>query len=126
MDFDPNAVAQGAGAFKAIFDSLRSAIGLLKDIRASGGGTQEQQKLVDEALDTAGRATKIAEAQVAKALGYELCKCEFPPIPMKTVGRLNGMPRFGPVYECPKCGYDTASPVTYTRTAPPRTTLSAP
>src|SRR5581483_3453698 len=106
--------------FKAIFDGLRSAIGLLKEMRSSGAPEPEQQKLIDEALAKASDAAKIAEAQVAKALGFELCKCQFPPIPMLTVGHFAFGNRQGPVFECPKCGYNSASPYGFTRTAPPR------
>jgi hypothetical protein len=83
---DPNSWAQGAAAFKGIFDGLRVAIGMLRDLGGSSGESQQQQKLVDDALDKAERATRIAEAELAKALGYELCRCEFPPTPMVTVG----------------------------------------
>jgi len=97
---DPTAWAQGANAFKAIFDGLRSAIGLVKEVRASGGGSEAQQQLVDEALEKAGTAAKIAEAQVAKALGYSLCQCTFPPQIMLSIGRHpTGRERF----ECPGC-----------------------
>src|ERR1700737_18245 len=58
--------------------------------------------------------------EIAKALGYELCKCEFPPTPMLTVGELNGRPKTGPVYECPKCGFNTAGAFMYNRIAPER------
>lgn len=33
---DPNTWSQGAAAFKGIFDRLRSAIGMLRDLRGSG------------------------------------------------------------------------------------------
>lgn len=69
---DPNAWVHGAQAFKTIFDGLRSAIGLVKELRASGENSDAQTRLVDEALDKANEAAKIAEAQVAQALGYEL------------------------------------------------------
>lgn len=118
---DPNAWAQGANAFKAIFEGLRSAIGLVNDMRKSGGDNKAQQQLVDDALEKAGTAAKIAEAEVAKALGFELCKCEFPPHPMRTVGYMDVSiaSKSGPVYECPKCGYNSAGPWAYTRIAPP-------
>ncbi len=118
---DPTAWAQGANAFKAIFDSLRAAVGLLRDVRASGGDNIAQQRLVDDALDKAERATKVAEAEIAKALGFELCKCQFPPTPMRTVGHIENfhINRSGPIYECPKCGYNTAGPWAYNRIAPP-------
>ena len=40
---DPGAWAQGAAAFKAIFDGLRSAIGMVTDIRNSGGGLPQNE-----------------------------------------------------------------------------------
>jgi hypothetical protein len=119
---DPSTWAQGAAAFKAIFDGLRSAIGMVRDLKASGGDSPAEEKLIDEALEKAGQAAKIAEAEVAKALGYQLCKCEFPPIPMRTVGHIDhpGIGRRGPVYECPKCGYNDAGFWDYHRIAPAR------
>jgi hypothetical protein len=66
---------------------------------------------------TAESSAAIVEAQVLKALGYELCKCEVPPTPMLTVGHRipRGQSRSEPVYECPKCGYNTAGEQTFTR-----------
>jgi hypothetical protein len=114
---DPAAWAQGAAAFKGIFDGLRAAIGLVRDVSVSAGGSEEQKRLVNDALDKASTAAKIAEAELAKAFGFELCKCEFPPTPMLTVGYHNerGGGRKGPVYECPKCGFNTAGPWMYER-----------
>jgi hypothetical protein len=116
---DPTTWAQAAAAAKTAFDSVRSAISIVKDIRSLGGGNEHQQKVVDNALTVASTNTAIAEAELAKAFGYELCKCDFPPTPMKTVGYL-GRPVPGkqvgdPVYECPKCGYNTAGPFMFTR-----------
>ena len=116
---DPQVYAQGANAFKAIFDSLRSAIGMVRELRGKpDGGSEKEKALIDAALDTADQSTAIAQAQVAKALGYELCKCEFPPTAMLTVGTHNG--RSGPeeggaVYECPKCKFNTAAPWNFNR-----------
>jgi hypothetical protein len=104
------------------FDAVRAAIGAVKDVRSLGGGTESQQKAVDQAIEQAETATKLAEAEIGKALGYELCKCEFPPTLMLTVGyhkERGGRPK-GPVYECPKCGYNTAGPWMYERIAPER------
>jgi hypothetical protein len=121
MEFDPHALAQGAAELKTAFDMFRSAIGLYRDARPSTKNP-EQEKAITAALDKAEEAAKVAEAQIAKALGYELCKCQFPPIPMLTVGHIdNRLAKMsGPVYECPKCGYNTARIWGYTRTAPPR------
>ena len=86
---DLNTWLHGAAALKAGFDAFRSAIAGLKEIRSLGGGTPDQNKVIDEALDHAIRTAAIAEAEVAKALGYELCKCQFPPTIMVTVGYKN-------------------------------------
>jgi hypothetical protein len=48
--------------------------------------TPSRRKAITAALDQAEAAAKFAEAQIAKALGYDLCKCQFPPTPMLTVG----------------------------------------
>ncbi|MET3299667.1 hypothetical protein [Bradyrhizobium diazoefficiens] len=111
---DPNTWSQGAAAFKGIFDGLRSAIGMLRDLRRNTDASPREGELIDAALDNATKAAAIAEAEVAKALGYQLCKCEFPPTPMLTVGNTS---RGGPaaVYECPKCKYNTAAPYTFNR-----------
>jgi hypothetical protein len=115
---DPITIASAAAAVKTTFDALRSAIGLLKD--AKGLLPPNDQAAVSQALAVAESSSRIAEAEIAKSLGYELCKCEFPPTPMLTVGQLGGRPKMGPAYECPKCGFNTAYPFIYHRIAPER------
>lgn len=119
---DPATWSQGALAFKSIFDGLRSAISMVREVRGGQEHGKEESKLIEAALDKASTATAIAEAEVAKALGFELCKCQFPPTPMLTVGHIDNPPAkmVGPVFECPKCGYNSARVWSYTRTAPPR------
>jgi hypothetical protein len=65
---DPNTWSQGALAFKSIFDGLRSAISMLRELRGDQDQGKEESKLIDAALDKASVATAIAEAEVAKAL----------------------------------------------------------
>jgi hypothetical protein len=118
---DPHTWAQGAAALKSAFDAIRGLIGTVRDIRGLAG--PEQAKAITAAVDQAETAAKVAEAEIAKALGYELCKCEFPPTAMLTVGYRSeyGMHTGGrPVFECPKCGYDTAHGLPFTPTASPR------
>jgi hypothetical protein len=112
---DPATWSQGALAFKSIFDGLRSAIGMLRDIRGNGAAPEREGELIDAALEKASSATAIAEAEVAKALGFHLCKCEFPPTPMLTVGSTSRGDMSGAVYECPKCRFNTALPFTFNR-----------
>lgn len=114
---DPVAWSQGAAAFKSIFDGLRTAIAMVRDLRGAPQPSNEKEgELIDAALDSATKATAIAEAEVAKALGYELCKCEFPPTPMLTIGIQSATAgRNGPVYECPKCKFNTGYPFRFER-----------
>jgi hypothetical protein len=123
---DPATWSQGALAFKSIFDGLRSAISMVREARGSRDTDRgkEETKLIEVALEKASAATAIAEAEVARALGFELCKCQFPPIPMLTVGHIENphANMRGAVYECPKCGFNSAGPWGYNRIAPRRTT----
>jgi hypothetical protein len=120
---DPQAWSQGAAAFKSIFDGLRTAIAMVRDLRGNTGASSKETALIDAALDKADTATAIAEAEVAKALGFELCKCEFPPTPMLTIGWMSNpaVKKEGPVYECPKCGINTSMGWSFTRTVPKNT-----
>jgi hypothetical protein len=86
---DPHTWAQGAGALKSAFDAIRGLIGMVKDLR--GLASPEQVKAITAAVDQAETATKVAEAEIANALGYELCKCQFPPTVMLTVGYTTDM-----------------------------------
>jgi|ERR1700733_710609 hypothetical protein len=117
---DPITVVGGITAVKTTFDALRTAIGLVKDTKELL--PKEKADVVNAALATAESSSRIAEAEVAKALGFELCKCNFPPTIMLTVGEHNGRTNLGtgPVYECPRCGYNTAGPYMYNRLAPER------
>lgn len=116
---DPVTIISGISAIKTTFDTLRGAIGLLKDAKELL--PKEKADAVNAALVTAESSSLIAQAEVAKALGYELCKCTYPPTIMLTVGQHNGRGQgVGPVSECPRCGFNTAGPFTYERTAPER------
>jgi hypothetical protein len=97
-------------------------MGLLKDAKdlLPDG---DKQAAISQALVTAETSAKIAEAEIAKALGFELCKCNFPPTPMLTVGyhtRAQGHRPGDPVFECPECGINSAGPWMYERIAPER------
>jgi hypothetical protein len=118
---NPQDWQQGTGAIKMGIDTLRSLWALTKDIR--GSDRKDADEVVEKAFEEAETSAKIAEAEIAKALGYELCRCAFPPTAMLTVGHFTRGVKIGeykPVYECPKCGKDTAGPFIYERTTPKR------
>jgi hypothetical protein len=120
---DPGTIASGIAAAKTAFDALRSAIGLIKDTKDLLP-KNETTAAITAALATAESSSRIAEAEIAKAFGYVLCRCQFPPTPMLTVG-YRTRPQGGhlpgsPVFECPKCGITSAGPFMFERTVPER------
>jgi hypothetical protein len=75
----------GLDDLKVALDLFRTAIGAGKDalgLLPDGG----EREAATQTLEEAGKAAQIAEATIAQALGYELCKCEIPPIPMLKIG----------------------------------------
>ncbi|MEW8458936.1 MAG: hypothetical protein AB2653_01360 [Candidatus Thiodiazotropha endolucinida] len=54
------------------------AIGLVKQTKELLPESQDKET-IEKSLEEADRAAKMAEAQIAQALGYHLCKCTFPP-----------------------------------------------
>ena len=115
---DPITIAGGIATAKTAFEALRTAIGLVNDTK-NLLPKDEKTEVIAAALATAESSSRIAEAEIAKALGYELCKCQFPPTPMLTVGYFAGAAGHktgDPVFECPKCGADNARPFRYVRT----------
>jgi hypothetical protein len=119
MPIDPPTLASGLGVLKLAFDGVRSAISMVKEVRSLNSGSKQEQEAIDAALTVATANVAVAEAQLAQAFGYELCRCEFPPTPMLTIGYFNrpmaGKHEGDPVYGCPKCGYCTAGPYGFAR-----------
>jgi hypothetical protein len=93
---DPITIAGAVAALKPTFEAIRSALGMLKDAKDLLPADDQRQAAISQALVTAESSSRIAEAEIAKALGYELCKCDFPPTIMLTVGEHNGRPKIGP------------------------------
>jgi hypothetical protein len=114
---DPGILMQAAGAIKNGVDALKNGIELVRTTAGATTGSAEQKKVLEQTLATASSSAAFAEAELARGFGYELCKCTIPPTPMLTVGFAGG----SPVYECPKCGLNTAVLQSgYTRTTTPR------
>lgn len=80
-------IAEYMAAAKGALDIIKG----VRDVLPKG----EAEK-VDVEIGKAEKQLALSEAEVAKALGYKLCKCEFPPnIMLKD-------PRSGKMV-CPKC-----------------------
>ena len=135
---DADSIAAGVSLAKVGFDTLRTALGLVKDVQeALPSG--EKKEVAGRTLQEADKQLRLAEAEIANALGYSLCRCEFPPTPMLQVGyRMPetqhkrsvllimvkdgraASPSAFPVNECPKCGNNDTGGRQYHRTAPTR------
>jgi hypothetical protein len=110
MDF-----ATAFGDLKATFEMLRQAIGMVRDVK---GLLPDGEKLdaATRALDEAERHSRLAEAQVAKALGYNLCQCDFPPTPMTVAGRYFSAGLRVDIHECSRCSRNDAHAHAWERT----------
>ena len=87
MNMDFAAITAGASAVKSGLEILKTALGIAKDAKEllPDGDRKDQ---VGEALATVTRKLREGEAAIADALGYQLCRCQFPPTPMLRVGHL--------------------------------------
>ena len=98
MDIDPQTVKYG-------FDAIRSAIESLKAVKDTFGGTKQAE--LGEQINAAERQVKLAEAQLAQALGFPLCRAHFPPVPM-LMNRVE--PNRGTaIHRCPECAREDTS-----------------
>ena len=98
---DMASLAEGLAIFKSGMDGIRAAFLMANEIKQSLPAGRAAE--VGEALKRSEEQFAIAEAQIAKGLGFELCHCAYPPTPMLTVGRKHRLST-GPVHRCPKCG----------------------
>ncbi|WP_444890630.1 hypothetical protein [Microbulbifer sp. DLAB2-AA] len=84
---------------------LSDAIGLAKKTKDALPNSKDKD-LIDKGLNEAEKASKLAEAQIAQALGYNLCKCTFPPQIMLSAGYKENIEDF----RCPKCSKSSIAP----------------
>ncbi len=101
---------EGLAAAKTGFDLLRTALGAVKDAKELL--PTDQKEAVAATIEASERQFALAEAEIAKGLGYDLCKCQFPPTIMLRAGYM----RDGTiVYECPTCKNNTMPGRLFTR-----------
>lgn len=86
MDLD--AMAKGVGLFSGALAALKQAMDMLPD--------NFKKAEMAATLERAEREFKLAEANMAKKLDYQMCRKHFPPEVMLTADETN--------WECPKCG----------------------
>jgi hypothetical protein len=88
---DVDALGKGIGLFTSALVALKQAIELLPDTPKKADAAA--------ALQRAEREFKIAEAQAARKLGFEVCRNHFPPEIMLSPDNQN--------WKCPTCGNQT-------------------
>jgi hypothetical protein len=86
MDID--ALAKGVGLFATALCALRQAISLLPD--------DSRKAEAQAALDGAEQQFRLAQAEAATKLDYEICRNHFPPEVMLSKDDMN--------WVCQKCG----------------------
>ena len=85
------------------FHLLRQALGAAKDAKDLIENPT-QREAVETTLVEAERQIQIAEAQMAKSLGFLLCQCQWPPPICLQVGYVVDNYQNVPQLKCPKCG----------------------
>jgi hypothetical protein len=110
MNVTEQDVQTGLSALKFAIDSIKTLLGIYRDAKDLLPGPQ--QEAATAAVAEAEKQLAIAEAQIAKTLGYQICHCSFPPTIMLKIG----VDRQGdPVFGCTECGTDSAYPKGVTR-----------
>ena len=85
------------------------AIGLAKKVKDVLPESKDKEA-IEKSLDEAVKAAHVAEAQIAKALGYSLCKCTFPPQIMLSNGYKETNYTHEEEFICPKCRRSSIPP----------------
>jgi len=86
------------------------AIGLAKKTNDLLPSSDDKENIT-KALHEADKASKLAEAQVAQALGYNLCKCTFPPQIMLSLGYKKLDYNHQEEFKCPSCQKSSIKPL---------------
>jgi hypothetical protein len=134
MDFA--SISAGMAAAKAGLDTIKATLGIIEEAKDLLPNS-DQKNRIEMALTHASEKMAEGEAAVANALGYTLCRCQFPPTPMLMVGYLpirhlsgidmgqvlsqkpkagGGMTGSIAVHECPKCKTTDAPGYNFLRT----------
>jgi hypothetical protein len=89
--FDLKVFSDGVSLLGSVVSTVKSVIDILP--KREKADALEKLHEVEEKL-------QIAQAQAAKGLGYELCRCSWPPQIMLHTGEAE----YGEKFRCPACG----------------------
>ena len=88
--FDFKTVSDGISLLASVVSTVKTAV----DILPKREKEEASQRLIE-----VEEKLQIAEAQIAKGLGYELCRCTWPPQIMLHAGDVE----YGERFRCPAC-----------------------
>lgn len=88
---------------------LGESIGLIKKTKDLLPDSNEKD-IISKSLEEADKASKLAESQIALALGFKLCQCTFPPQIMLSHGYKEMTYDHVEEYICPNCNKSSISP----------------
>jgi len=88
--FDLKEFSDGISLLGSVVSTIKSAIDILPKPKK-----EEASRILLEAVEK----LQVSEVQIAKGLGYELCKCTWPPQIMLHVGEVE----YGEIFRCPVC-----------------------
>ena len=91
-----NEINSWLAATKSVFELFEKIKNLIPD-------SKEKENLEIKLAD-AQKAQELAEAELAKALGYKLCQCKFPPPIMLSIGYKPIDYDMREVFKCLVCG----------------------
>ena len=80
--------------------ALKSVLDIWDKLKGNLPESSEKVELVEK-LEQAKKATQMAEADAAKALGYHLCQCTWPPQIMLSIGYADEGTH--ECFKCPSC-----------------------
>lgn len=89
--FDLKIFSEGVSLLGSVVSTVKSVIDILP---------KRDKEDASQKLHEAEEKLQIAQAQIAKGLGYELCKCTWPPQIMLHAEDAE----YGEKFRCPACG----------------------
>ncbi len=104
-----NELTEAMESVKLGLSLFSEAIGLARNVQESLPDSDEKES-IEKSLFEADKAVKLAEAQIANALGYNLCKCTFPPQIMLSQGYKETNYSHKEEFVCPKCNKSSIPP----------------
>ena len=104
-----NEITEAMESVKMGLSLFGHAIGLVKQTKDLLPESQDKEA-IGKSLEEADKAVKMAEAQIAQALGYHLCKCTFPPQIMLSKGYKEVNYSQQEEFVCPLCNKSSIPP----------------